>query len=194
MIRNIQNLPAAGQAPVQTRQSVRRHGADFGSMLQRQMRDERQNKPRTETGFQPAAAEAGQAAAEANQAAAIRQAMGIQPAAAASVAEAAAVQAGSIGTEAVPPALPGAVRQTVNFSKHAMARVEARGIQLTDTLLNKLADSVEKAQEKGAKNILAFDTTQAFIINIPYSRVITAISQEEMRENIFTNIDGAVLL
>ncbi|MBQ9346815.1 MAG: flagellar biosynthesis protein [Oscillibacter sp.] len=89
---------------------------------------------------------------------------------------------------------PGAARQTVSFSKHAMARVEARGIQLTDTLLDKLADSVEKAQEKGAKNILAFDATQAFIINIPYNRVVTAISQEEMRENIFTNIDGAVLL
>ena len=85
-------------------------------------------------------------------------------------------------------------RRTVNFSKHALARAEERGIELTPDLMGKLADSVEKAQEKGAKNILAFSNSQAFIINIPYGRVITTMSGEEMRENIFTNIDGAVLL
>ena len=84
--------------------------------------------------------------------------------------------------------------QPINFSKHALARAEERGIELTPTLMDKLAGSVEKAQEKGANTILAFDSSQAFIINIPYGRVITAMSQEEMRENIFTNIDGAVLL
>ena len=85
-------------------------------------------------------------------------------------------------------------RQTVNFSKHALARAEERGIELTPTLMHKLAGSVEKAQEKGATNIVAFDSAQAFIINIPHGRVITTMSQAEMRENIFTNIDGAVLL
>ncbi len=82
----------------------------------------------------------------------------------------------------------------VNFSKHALARAEERGIELTPDLVGRLANSVERAQEKGAKNIVAFDSTQAFIINIPYGRVITTMSQEEMKENIFTNIDGAVLL
>jgi flagellar operon protein len=84
--------------------------------------------------------------------------------------------------------------QAVNFSKHALARAEERGIELTPTLMDRLASSVEKAQEKGATNILAFDDSRAFIINIPYGRVITTMSQEEMKENIFTNIDGAVLL
>ncbi len=84
--------------------------------------------------------------------------------------------------------------QPINFSKHAMERAEERGIDITTELMLKLQQSVGKAQEKGAKNILAFDQNQAFIINIPYGRVITTMSQEEMRENIFTNIDGAVLL
>jgi len=83
---------------------------------------------------------------------------------------------------------------TINFSKHAMARAEERGIELTPALMEQLAGSVERAQEKGATNILAFNATQAFIINVPYGRVITTMSQEEMRENCFTNIDGAVLL
>ena len=84
--------------------------------------------------------------------------------------------------------------QPVNFSKHALARAEERGIELTPNLMERLSSSVEKAQEKGATNILAFDDSRAFIINIPYGRVITTMSQEEMKENIFTNIDGAVLL
>ena len=83
---------------------------------------------------------------------------------------------------------------SVAFSKHAMARAEERGIEVTPTLMGQLASSVERASAKGATNILAFDATRAFIINIPHGRVITTMSQEEMQENIFTNIDGAVLL
>ena len=82
----------------------------------------------------------------------------------------------------------------ISFSKHAQSRAAERGIQVDDTLMGQLADSVERAQAKGATNILAFDATRAFIINVPHGRVITTMSQEEMQENIFTNIDGAVLL
>ena len=85
-------------------------------------------------------------------------------------------------------------REPIAFSKHAMSRAEERGIEVTPTLMDQLASSVEKAQAKGATNILAFDATRAFIINVPHGRVITTMSQEEMEENIFTNIDGAVLL
>ena len=82
----------------------------------------------------------------------------------------------------------------ISFSKHAQSRAAERGIQVDDALMDQLADSVERAQAKGATNILAFDATRAFIINVPHGRVITTMSQEEMQENIFTNIDGAVLL
>ena len=82
----------------------------------------------------------------------------------------------------------------ISFSKHAQSRALERGIEVTPTLMGQLADSVERAQAKGATNILAFDATRAFIINVPHGRVITTMSQEEMEDNIFTNIDGAVLL
>ncbi len=109
----------------------------------------------------------------------------LQQESAAKTAGAAAGTAGMPGTTAQRP---------VNFSKHALERAEERGIELTPVLMDRLANSVEKAQEKGATNILAFDDSRAFIVNIPYGRVITTMSQEEMKENIFTNIDGAVLL
>ncbi len=86
------------------------------------------------------------------------------------------------------------VHQNVEFSKHALSRVEERGIQITPKLMDQLQGSMERAQEKGATNILAMDAQTAFIINVPQARVITAITQEEMKSSVFTNIDGAVFL
>ena len=84
--------------------------------------------------------------------------------------------------------------QGVAFSKHAISRAQERGIEVTLGLMDQLAGSIVRAQAKGATNILAMDAENAFIINVPSAKVITAITQEEMKENIFTNIDGAVFL
>lgn len=82
----------------------------------------------------------------------------------------------------------------VAFSKHALNRAEERGIEVTPALLERLGDSVERAEAKGATNILALDQSLAFIVNVPNNRVITTLSETEMKDSIFTNIDGAVFL
>ena len=83
---------------------------------------------------------------------------------------------------------------TVEFSKHAQQRAEERGIEITPSLIDQLKGSMVRAQAKGATNILAMDTEKAFIINVPSAKVITAITQDEMKDSVFTNIDGAVFL
>ncbi len=88
----------------------------------------------------------------------------------------------------------GQPQQSVAFSKHAISRAEERGIEVTPALLDQLAGGVERAQAKGATNVLAMDSDRAFIINVPNAKVITAITQDEMKESIFTNIDCAVFL
>ncbi|MCI8689710.1 MAG: flagellar biosynthesis protein [Oscillibacter sp.] len=82
----------------------------------------------------------------------------------------------------------------VEFSKHAKTRAEERGIEITPSLIDQLKGSMVRAQAKGATNILAMDTEKAFIINVPHGKVITAITQDEMKDSVFTNIDGAVFL
>ena len=84
--------------------------------------------------------------------------------------------------------------QDVQFSKHAMTRAEERGIEITPSLIDQIKGSMVRAQAKGATNILAMDTEKAFIINVPHAKVITAITQDEMKDSVFTNIDGAVFL
>lgn len=185
----IEKLQGAAQIPqsrtgTPTRTASGVTSPAFGSMLQQQM--EFRDLSRTQ-------AAVGTPVAQAVQQADIAQAVQ-QNAMAQAVQQSLAAQR-TLSAQAVQQSEPQSrTRQTVNFSKHALARVEERGIEITPDLMGRLADSVEKAQEKGAKNILAFSDSQAFIVNIPYGRVITAMSGEEMRENIFTNIDGAVLL
>ena len=84
--------------------------------------------------------------------------------------------------------------QGVAFSKHAMSRAEERGIEITPSLMDQIRGSMVRAQAKGATNILAMDSEKAFIINVPHAKVITAITQDEMKDSVFTNIDGAVFL
>lgn len=83
---------------------------------------------------------------------------------------------------------------SVQFSKHAAQRVQQRGIEMTDSLLTDLNQAVAKAQEKGAKDVVVIGKSGAFIVNVPNNIVVTTMSGAEMKDNIFTNIDSAVLI
>lgn len=100
---------------------------------------------------------------------------------------------GSFGA-ALQQALTGQASPEVAFSKHAQSRAQERGIDITPDLMDQIRGSMVRAQAKGATNILAMDAEKAFIINVPNAKVITAITQEEMKQSVFTNIDGAVFL
>ncbi len=82
----------------------------------------------------------------------------------------------------------------LQFSKHAKERVEQRGIEVTDTLLDGLNQAVEKAREKGAKDVVIIGEKGAFIVNVPNKVVVTTMTQSEMKDNVFTNIDSAIIL
>lgn len=82
----------------------------------------------------------------------------------------------------------------IKFSKHAMERMESRNIQLTDMDIKRLNSAFDKAEIKGVKDALILMDNQAFIASIKNKTVITAVEKETMEENIFTNIDGAVII
>lgn len=84
--------------------------------------------------------------------------------------------------------------QTVKFSKHAANRLSDRNIELTDEQMERLNDGTKKAGAKGIKDSLVLVDRLAFIVNTKSNTVITAMDQAETDENIFTNIDGAVIM
>lgn len=82
----------------------------------------------------------------------------------------------------------------LQFSRHATERVNQRGIEISEPFLNDLRSAVEKARSKGAKDVVIISEKGAFIVNVPNNTVVTTMSGSEMKENIFTNIDSAILL
>ncbi len=82
----------------------------------------------------------------------------------------------------------------LNFSKHAVQRLEQRDIELSTDDLEKLSDAIKKAEQKGVDNTLILTGKGAFIVNISNNTVITAMNSDDMKENIFTQIDGAVII
>ena len=82
----------------------------------------------------------------------------------------------------------------IKFSKHAANRLNDRNIELTSEQLERLSDGTRKAGEKGIRESLVLVDELAFIVNTGSNTVITAMGQAETKENIFTNIDGAVII
>lgn len=81
----------------------------------------------------------------------------------------------------------------LKFSKHAAMRLADRKIRLTDEQNLRLEEGVTKASEKGINESLVLVDSLAFIVNVPNKTVVTAIDQKKSDNNIFTNIDGAVI-
>lgn len=82
----------------------------------------------------------------------------------------------------------------VKFSKHASNRLADRNISLSGDQMQRLNEGTRKAQAKGIQESLVLVDEIAFIVNVPNNTVITAMDQEETNENVFTNIDGAVIM
>jgi flagellar operon protein len=82
----------------------------------------------------------------------------------------------------------------VKFSKHAMERLQTRNIKLSKEDLNKINEAVNKAAEKGVKETLIIMGNSAFIANVKSKTIITAATEDNLKNNVFTNIDGAVII
>ena len=83
-------------------------------------------------------------------------------------------------------------KNQIQFSGHALKRLQERNIQLNESDLSRLQEAVDRAAGKGSKESLIMDGNNAFVVNVPNRTVITAVDQLDMRERVFTQIDSAV--
>lgn len=83
---------------------------------------------------------------------------------------------------------------TLKFSKHASQRLQSRNIELSNEQKERLETGAEKAEAKGMRESLVIVDSYSFIVNVPSKTVVTAMEQSESEENIYTNIDGAVII
>lgn len=84
--------------------------------------------------------------------------------------------------------------QPLKFSAHAMQRLQSRNINLTQDDVQKMNVMADKAAAKGAKQSLFMMRDIAMVVSIKNRTVITAVDQDSMKENVFTNIDSAAII
>lgn len=81
----------------------------------------------------------------------------------------------------------------IKLSKHATERLHKRGIKLSEQDIKELSLALDTAEEKGAKSSLIVYHDNAFIVSVKNRTVITALDGASTNNNVFTNIDSAVI-
>ncbi|WDV47697.1 hypothetical protein PV797_08420 [Clostridiaceae bacterium M8S5] len=82
----------------------------------------------------------------------------------------------------------------VKFSKHATKRLSERNIKLNKDNIEKLTKAISDAESKGIKDALILMNNVAFIANVQNKTIITTVESNNLKDNVFTNIDGAVIV
>ena len=75
-----------------------------------------------------------------------------------------------------------------------MNRVIQRNIDLSDENLSRLNEGIRLAGEKGLDDTLILIDSAAYIVSVKNNMVITTVANEELQGNVFTNIDGTVVI
>ena len=92
------------------------------------------------------------------------------------------------------PALGDLAKAPVKFSAHAASRLTSRGIDMGAEQMRKLGEAVDKAAAKGIDETLILTKDAAFIVSVKNRTVVTAMDRTQLDGNVFTNIEGAVIV
>jgi flagellar operon protein len=87
-----------------------------------------------------------------------------------------------------------AAQAKLKFSGHAQQRLASRNITLTQDDLRRIGDAVTRVAAKGSRESLVMMDKAALVVSVPNRTVITAVDTSQLKDNIFTNIDSAVIV
>lgn len=86
------------------------------------------------------------------------------------------------------------VSQGLKFSAHATQRLRERQISFDPEMMNRMNDAITKADSKGLQDTLLLTDKAALIVSVPNRTVVTAMDRNNLIGNVFTNIDGAIII
>ncbi len=81
----------------------------------------------------------------------------------------------------------------VKFSKHAVDRMNSRGIQFSPHQLERIENAVSQVDAKGGKESLVMIDDTALVVSVKNDTVVTVVDKQQLKNNVFTNIDSAVI-
>jgi flagellar operon protein len=85
-------------------------------------------------------------------------------------------------------------KSKLTISKHASERLEQRGIEISQERWSRIEEKVKQAKAKGVNDSLVLLSDAALIVSAKNNTVITAMGRQEAAEQIFTNINGTIVM
>lgn len=82
----------------------------------------------------------------------------------------------------------------LKVSKHASIRLHERNIHIDDGQWEKITNKIFEAKAKGVNDSLVLTSNAALIVSAKNATVITAMNRQEAQDQLFTNIDGTIVL
>jgi flagellar operon protein len=86
------------------------------------------------------------------------------------------------------------LQDRLKVSGHAQTRLQSRGIDLDQGAWDRVMNGVDRAAAKGAKESLVMVDNVALVVSIRNRTVITAVDKDSLKDNVFTNIDSALIV
>lgn len=87
-----------------------------------------------------------------------------------------------------------AKQQELKISRHASERMQERNIEISKGEWQLVTNKVMEARDKGVKQPLVLLDQAALIVSAKNATVITAMDRQEAKSQLFTNIDGTIVL
>lgn len=84
-------------------------------------------------------------------------------------------------------------QEQLKLSGHAATRLKGRNIGLSDGDWQRVTNAVDRAAQKGARESLILVDDVALVVSVRNRTVITAVDKDNLKQNVFTNIDSAVI-
>ncbi len=86
------------------------------------------------------------------------------------------------------------LQDRLKVSGHAATRLESRNIALDGEQWERVLAGVQRAADKGARESLVMIDDVALVVSVKNRTVITAVDQQNLKDQVFTNIDSAVIV
>ena len=81
----------------------------------------------------------------------------------------------------------------LKLSSHALQRIQRREIAFDEPVAARLEAAVDKAAAKGSRESLVLVDSTAFVVSVRNRTVITAVPVSPKNDQVFTNVDSAVI-
>lgn len=81
----------------------------------------------------------------------------------------------------------------IGFSRHAQQRMASRNIDLSPAELTRLNEAVGQVRAKGGRDSLVMLNDNALIVSVKNNQVVTVVDKDSLKNNVFTNIDSAII-